>query len=152
MQWSSVGNNKAAVVGFNAMGEFFNNHPQSGTQNIASSISCTELGRRKRRFVNINDNFICPMPAVNCHEYEGIFKEMCYCISRLSVDLNITFTPDEVVDKLDPCPHTSEQAQNDKGRFVKQKLNDSLCYVSGRTVVINDISFTQQCCYDIDLG
>lgn len=62
MQWSSVGENKAAVIGFSAKGEFFNNHPQSGTENVASAVSCSKLGRREKRFLDPSDD-LCQFPT-----------------------------------------------------------------------------------------
>ena len=140
MQWSSVGENKAAVIGFNAEGEFFYNHPQSGTENIANAVSCTNLGRRQRRS---EDPDTCLMFGEACDMHPDPVKQVCYCASRLDDDT--AFDVDEVINRLDPCPPTLAQASIDTGRFVMQK--DSTCYVSGRTVVMNSNSFTQQCCY-----
>ena len=143
MQWSSVGENKAAVIGFSAKGEFFNNHPQSGTENVASAVSCSKLGRREKRFLDPSDD-LCQFPTDGCDMLPEPFSQICYCQSRLESD--ITFNVDEVVNQLDPCPDTVDKARADTGRFVKQ--TGTACYVSGRTVVINGTSFTQQCCYN----
>ncbi len=51
MQWSSLGRNKAAVVGYNSEGNFFQNHPASGYDIVADIISCgiKQENRRKRQ-------------------------------------------------------------------------------------------------------
>ena len=144
MQWSSVGENKVAIVGFSAKGEFFKNHPQSGTQNIANAVSCPK--RRHRRdidpasYAHLVSTNLCDMP-------DDLFRLMCLCNSRLDDD--IRFRVNEVVNQLYPCPPTLEQAKADTGRFVRQ--NDD-CYVSGKRVIMNGTYFTQQCCYHEEEG
>ena len=141
MQWSSVGENNAAVVGFNAMGEFFENHPQSGTQKIADAVSCGELRQRGDIDPLIT---IFQIPTEDCDNLTKPSKRLlCHCKSRLAND--ISFDVNEVVKQLYPCPPTLQQAIADTGRFIRQ--NDNSCYVSGKTVSINNTSFTQQCCY-----
>ena len=145
MQWSSVGTNKAAVVGYNAKSNFFYNHPLSGRHGIEYAVSCTNPGRRRKR--NENNDDTCGLTEINCEEAINmnvpIIAQMCKCSNKLNnTDSNLITN---VLQSLDHCPPTRQLAMQDVGRFVKQ---DDKCYVSGRRVVMNNISFTQQCCYD----
>ena len=138
MQWSAVGTNKAAVVGFNAKGEFFNNHPQSETKKVGDAVSCAGLGRRQKRDIP-GTGFICPLPGVD------IIRDIVTNCTE-----NIDYDPQYLrywAEQLDPCPCTSSMAREDIGRFVKQ---NEMCYVSGRRLSIPNVtnSLTQQCCYD----
>ena len=150
MQWSSVGENNSAVVGFNAMGEFFYNHPQSGTQNIADAVSCVEHSQRSNCINDMESNTIIMMVTqFNCDNITDDEKRLiCNCESRLEND--ISFDVDIVVGQLYPCPPTLEQARADAGRFVLQ--NNTFCYVSRETVIVDGTCFTQQCCYLEDKG
>ena len=145
MQWSAVGANKktVAVVGFNAKGEYFSNHPQSKTLNVADAISCTGLGRRQKRST--------PRPGIPCRNDPGedilvIANLITNCITETN---NIGYDPQELAGQLDPCPCTLNMAREDIGRFVEQPGKE-MCYVSGRKLSIDGMttSLTQQCCYD----
>lgn len=163
MQWSSVGGNNA-VVGFSAMGEFFKNHPQSGTEHVTSAVSCGERSQRRDSHIGIYITLLTEPAALQqgtpksadatdatdanvatdaCDDFPGVLRNYCNCKQRLESDVD--YDVNEVVARIYPCPDTLERAKADTGRFVRQ--NDSSCYVSGKTFVVRNISFTQQCCY-----
>ena len=83
------------------------------------------------------------LTAKECGQLPDPIKQFCYCKERLESDVD--YDVDEVVHQIYPCPRTLEQARADTGRFIRQ--NHTSCYVSGKTFVVSNISFTQQCCY-----
>ena len=146
MQWSSVGKNNAAVVGYNS-GTSFYNHPLSGYASVGESISCTiETGRRQKRQSEIQPTSLVLSPSVD--------HNLASCRRAVQRDeVNSTFllkSPDQIASELDPCPCTLQQARNDIGRFVKYSDNPT-CFLSGSKsvrVVTKIIKVIQQCCYN----
>ena len=166
IQWSALGTNAAAVVGYNIRGDFFNNHPLSGFQAIGEAVSCTiTLGRRQKRQsspmgvgANTTNGMMTEIPNNNV-----LSEQVQSCLDRSRMD-NILFTLTAYVDtnltaladQLDPCPCSYYQAKQDFGRFVPQ-ANTTSCFVSANPITIslfvtgNPLTLTQQCCYE-DFG
>lgn len=150
MQWSSVGENNAAVVGYNS-GTSFYNHPLSGYASVGESISCTiETGRRQKRQSEIQPTSVLLSPPVD----HNLLMMIAGCRRAVQHDeKNSTFlvkSPDQIASELDPCPCTLQQARNDIGRFVKYSDNPT-CFLSGPksvSVVTEFIKVIQQCCYN----
>ena len=152
IQWSALGRNRAAVVGFNAEGDFFGNHPLSGFPAIGDAVSCTfELGKRRRRQDDETPpaNMLMELPA---DPELRVKVESCLTTFDFDTDVLLLGTDAEsLAAMLEPCPCARSQADNDHGRFVKQN-GAPLCYVSSKPLNIRllavGISLTQQCCYD----
>ena len=151
MQWSAVGRNKAAVVGINAQGEFYRNHPLSGYSGIENAVSCADaLGKRRKR--QCDDIQISELERMPCDDdMERIVGD---CLRSIRMDENVNLrgtTPEDLAKNLDPCPCTLRHALADFGRYVK--LSDSpLCFVSAVPRIIRLVAFqsslTQVCCYN----
>ncbi len=150
LEWSALGRDRAAVVGFNANGEYFQNHLFSGFAGVETSVSCTrQLKRRKRQEdepVNIN----MELPTD-----ENLREKVEKCINAIGKDELLTFgvDTDTLLNKVTPCPCTRTQANADKGRFRRQNEMIHTCYISTRptefqTILAGTITLTQQCCYD----
>lgn len=148
IQWSSVGTNRSAVVGFNSEGNEFGNHPLSGFSDIGDAVSCTaQVGkRRKRQRETTNDKMKLPTNET----LQNLIKR-CVVADMLDKILLLGENTTELAQQLEPCPFTRDQALVDYGRFVEQE-NLSQCFVSTNPVevqvLLTTISLTQQCCYD----
>lgn len=152
IQWSSLGTNRAAVVGYNGVTSFYN-HPLSGFSSIGESISCTgEIGRRqKRQSVGQPTNMAIPLPVDPT--LRMLINNCRRAATQDGVHL-IGTTPDELASMLEPCPCSLYQVNSDLGRFVRFS-NNPPCYLSGPRIVnlpLGRISLTQQCCYDANNG
>ena len=159
IQWSALGRNKGAVIGYNSEGNFFENHPLSGFSGIGDAVSCTfDIGKRRKRqgqFGGDGTNGLrFRMPGE-----PGTQTEVDHCLSLLRTEaLYYEFqfpreTPQSLAEKLVPCPCSEYQVYYDEARFIK--LNDSTknCYISAQPIPVNLIAFqpinlTQMCCYD----
>ena len=153
IQWSAVGRNTAAVVGFTADGKYFKNHPLSRFSGVGDAVSCTfDVGKRRKRQdgkFNSTSN-VLKVPA-KIETVELVKK----CLDAYEKDkfllessgFNVTF----LAQMLYPCPCTRAQAIMDRGRFRKQDDMPN-CYYSTNPVeldlYIEMITLTQQCCYD----
>lgn len=154
MQWSALGQNRAAVVGYNTGSFSFYNHPLSGFSLIGENISCTsESGRRqKRQTVNRLGNTV-----IRPTNDGGMMRVRGNCLRRLFEDQR-RFTnnigPADLASMLNPCPCSHSQARND-GHFDVFSQTP-LCYVSVPTsFTLNNneiISLTQECCYNAITG
>lgn len=151
MQWSGLGEGRAAVVGYNSEGEFFQNHPASGFFMIADAVSCgANQGRRRKR------QAAGPLEPVPVNA--DVRNAAIGCNTRYNFDVNVLrVEADDLTDLLTecPCPQTLRQAVSDAARFV-QLSQSPLCYVS---TVPNckripeakgaaQVTAAQQCCYD----
>lgn len=152
LEWSSVGRNRGAVVGYNARGNYFFNHPLSGFSSVGNSVACTfHLERRQRRLTpTTTNNMIMRLPVD-----QRTVQMMAECLSALRFDASVRLLddPENLVTMLDPCPPVSQNAQDDFGRFILQEGNfpSSHCYVSARPLTVDlfttIVNLTQQCCY-----
>ena len=153
LQWSALGRNRAAVVGFNAEGNFFGNHPLSGFPAVGDAVSCTfELGkRRKRQDMEIPPaNMMMELPAD-----PQLRTKVESCLNAFDFDSGLLLlgtTAENLAEMLEsqPCPCSRGQAVNDYGRFIPQR-GVPQCYVSTEPIkirlLVSDITLTQQCCY-----
>lgn len=151
MQWSAVGANRPAVVGYNARGDYYSNHPSSGFAAVGNSVSCTfRLGRRQARQA--------PPPSVNNIMMDlgtnmSVAQQHEECVTAINNDVFLTGdTPENLLEYLEPCPYTLQQVRDDFGRFVLQNESfpSSICYVSAKFISMQRVerfSLTQQCCY-----
>jgi hypothetical protein len=155
VQWSALGRNRAAVVGFNAEGNFFGNHPLSGFPAVGDAVSCTfELGKRRRKRQDAEmppANMLMELPAD-----PELRVKVESCLNAFDFDSGLLLlgtTPEQLAMMLEslPCPCSRGQASNDYGRFIPQK-GAPQCYVSTEPVrlrlLVSDVTLTQQCCYD----
>lgn len=152
MQWSGLGQSRAAVVGYNSEGNFFQNHPSSGFSTIANIISCgVNQERRSKRQVDPLE--IRPMQLPT----DPVLRMRAEtCIRRYLMDVQLfRFNPTELADLVSdrPCPPSLDQAIYDAARYVLQTESPH-CYVSTlseRSDAVSaafTVSATQQCCYD----
>ena len=160
IQWSSLGTNAAAVVGYNARGGFFNNHPLSGFQAIGEAVSCTVALRRrqKRQLPMPGDDMMTNGMMEELERDEELSERVQECLDNYDLDsvlfigtahfeTNLT----TLAGQLQPCPCSYYQALNDFGRFIPQNDNPS-CFVSATFIPIrlrvgDPLTLTQQCCY-----
>ena len=140
MEWSRSGSN-AAVIGFSAGGQYYHNHPLSGTTYIRDAVRCS--GR------NVT-NMLFTLPTTP-NARDLIHRQRClrkYHEDRRflqGVDI------DSLARWLEPCPCTLLQAILDFGRYIRQ--SNTVCFLSNRPMRYlvpagRHIQFTQQCCYD----
>ena len=153
IEWSALGRNQAAVVGFNAIDSFYN-HPLSGFSGIGDGVSCTrQLRRRKRQMEPFNMNLKVPVD-------ENLRERVALCLDTYNRDRDLyTFGTDvdSLLEMLEsyPCPCYRDHAREDVGRFQQQRELPN-CYVSTRYVdvqlFLSRLTLTQQCCYDPNSG
>ena len=156
MQWSSLGQSRAAVVGYNAEGNFFQNHPSSGFSTIADAISCGVPQRRRRKRQNNEPDPRIPMELPTD---PGLRMRAQQCIRRFLREINLfRINPAALASAVAdyPCPPKLDQAITDAARYVLHSTSP-LCYVSSvsRTSDLSQaitVSATQQCCYDENAG
>lgn len=152
LQWSALGRNRAAVVGFNTEGNFFGNHPLSGFPAIGDAVSCTfQLGKRRKRQDEEMPpaNMLTELPAD-----PELRVQVESCLNAFDFDVGVILigtSAEEQAAKLDPCPCSRSQAAIDHGRFTPQNDQPG-CFVSTNPIktrlLITQATFTQQCCYD----
>lgn len=152
MQWSSLGQSGAAVVGYNSEGNFFQNHPASGFSSIADIVSCgvNQERRRKRQEPQ-------PLTPIMPLDVDPVIRnEAIDCNNRFDLDKSIVDSMN-LTDLLSgcPCPPTLRHALTDAARFV-QHTRSPLCYVStvsncnkqGAVSAVVTVTAAHQCCYD----
>ena len=153
IQWSALGTNRAAVVGYNSEGNFFENHPLSGLSGIGDAVSCTfDIGKRRKRQDDMPNNMPMLIPAdpdvqriINrCLSFEA--RERFAYFGTIPEE-----SPETLANRLDPCPCTPDQAIEDRARFVRHNDRDD-CYISSQPVSVRlggvgIIGLTQMCCY-----
>lgn len=151
IQWSALGRNKAAVVGYNSEANFFENHPLSGLSNIGDTVSCTfDIGKRRKRQNNMPNNMPMPLPAD-----DNIRRLVNLCLQRENFDISLYIgteeSPQSLADKLEQCPCSLQQATEDRARYIRLEDDTRNCYVSAQTIPVRlqlgEISLTQMCCY-----
>ena len=146
IQWSSVGTNRAAVVGYNSEANFFENHPLSGMSEIGNAVSCGSDvgGRRKRQTAQPTNVVLSPanLDFVNAR-----------CLRFRATDelFLLGSSPASLAAMLDPCPCTLQQATTDRAKFTRLATPTN-CYVSSQPVyhqllALGRVTLTQMCCY-----
>ena len=154
IQWSALGRNRAAVVGFNAEGNSFANHPLSGFPAVGDAVSCTfELGKRRKRQEEEMPaaNMLMELPAD-----PDLKDKVEKCLNAFDFDAGLLLfgtSAETLAAMLDPCPCSHRQAAIDHGRYTPQQNEPgSTCYVSTNPIemrlLLSAITLTQQCCYD----
>ena len=154
VQWSALGRNRAAVVGYNAEGKYFSNHPLSGYAAIGDDVSCTsghDLGKKRKKRSEHDGDGGGEVPTK-----EDLAKAVKECddATKFSRLLRGSLTVEKLAQMLYPCPCTRSQAILDHGRFSPQK-DMPQCYISTNPIDVmglplEKISLTQQCCYSIN--
>lgn len=156
MEWSAVGRNRAAVVGYNIRGDYYRNHPVSGFDAIGFAVSCTfQLRRRQSRQT--------PPPVSNSINEPDtdpntvMMREQCMDIITSDEALVLQMDPQVLKNMLDPCPNDMRQAMDDFGRFMLQpgEFPSSRCFISTRSRsvrFVETVFLTQQCCYGNENG
>ncbi len=146
MQWSRSGSN-AAVIGFSAGGNYYHNHPLSGTTFIREAVTGRCSGR------NVTNMFFTLPTTPNAHDL--IHRQRC--LRKYHEDRRFLQGIDiqSLARQLEPCPCTLLQAILDFGRYIRQ--SDSFCFVSNNPIRYSipagqHIQLTQQCCYDQYFG
>lgn len=153
IQWSSLGRNRAAVVGYNSEAIFFENHLLSGLSGVGDAVSCTfDIGRRrKRQGDNMPNNMPMPLPAD-----EEVRRAVASCLRLEARDILVTTeTPENLAAMLEPCPCS---LYNKLLKIVHDLTNMKIyvnCYVSSNPINLQQprlgaIALTQTCCYDVN--
>ncbi len=155
VEWSAVGSGRAAVQGYNEAGNSFFNHRLSGYLAIGNAVSCIAgQGKRRKRETDNADPICFPADPVlqglidTCQLFK-IFQERILFTVDMKASLNA------IAALLPPCPPTRMQANLDSATFRPQPTVPK-CYVSVLPVPADDkiqfqqISVTQQCCYNDD--
>ena len=148
IEWSSVGENNLAVVGFNANGPLneelevsFHNYRLSGLRGVGSTISCEN---------NPITNLVCRLPSTQAR------RDEVECISALDKDTELLHeetTHQALASMLKPCPCSLSQIQQDFASFIRQENTAQNCYISAFPVTYqiaeskDTLTLTQQCCY-----
>lgn len=141
MQWSKSGN-ADAVIGYNAAGLYYYNHPLSGTSSVRRGIKCPRNNVTNMLFKLPVSQDIKVQRHIRCLQKYTYDKHML-----CSVDIN------NLAARLKPCPCTLQQAVQDLGRYIKQmESDDRMCFVSSKPQMVDlpdgkRIQLTQQCCY-----
>jgi len=134
----SPGHYQYATIGFNARGEYYQNHPFSGLS-VANNIACQNVdGLRWNTLVyrlHLQVDLVQQNKAECLQQYkedEAFYGRYIYF-----------FFP------VDPCPCTLHQAWRDPG-FQWDWLNDPYCFYQRLTNVVDSDQSTQYCCYSVE--
>lgn len=164
IQWSGVNRNQGAVIGFDAQGNYFGNHPLSGSSSIGDAVSCTfDIRKRRKRNLQPTDP-LCNLNPPNTLGFGDVIGSVRFCLRVIGEDetrfnnlfdgqTDIGTLPNRLAGLFDACPCTEEHARNDLGRYIKQPTGTVFgveCYVSGKPIVMQTLNLTQQCCYTED--
>ena len=162
IQWSGLNQNQGAVIGFDAEGNYYGNHPLSGFSSIGQAVSCTfDINKRRKRNTQQSGAQLCGLnpdqederidSGMLCRQFGlsdvSLFEDLFGASHEADL---ITF-----VDMFGPCPSTKSHADDDLGRYIKQPSNTLPgvdCYVSGKPIVMKSLNLTQQCCYATEDG
>ena len=140
MQWTGYWQH--GVVGYNAEGEFYDNHPASGFEVVNNSVACA------------NDMYGSPWSNVLykislAPDYQLKAKRKCLMMIRKDEE-RLQSIGNDVQERLEPCPCSIWQAEGDFGRFQKEGFNGT-CYVQRFPLRVNSPEgaafFSQECCY-----
>ncbi len=148
VEWSTIGS-EPAVVGYNAAGDYFNNHRSSGYDTVNYDVACVlEVGNTTKRaaLMNTVHTPVAANPAIvqalqACSEYE---------IRDQQLFDNTQFQ--NILNNAGPCPCTASQAQKD-GAFTRDTdaTNPTpTCYhgpeKTGQSQ-LGDVQYNRVCCY-----
>ena len=155
-----MGNGLSAVVGLNARGTFFDNHPLSGMPDIrcaVNGLSCFtgSPSRRKRNSLGRALQNFCLPTRINLRNQALQCLNRFYRLDIGNIVLNGSTpqqTPMEISSMLEPCPCTEHQALEDCGRF-KPDPSRARCYITTKPLPLSlqsrapGVTALQQCCY-----
>ena len=136
MQWSGYWLH--AVVGYNANGDHFRNHPASGYSEIANAVAC------QNTYCNVSTSSLQYKLSLPPSFSD---QKKTRCLDIYNEDIQIVGEQQSVLDissHLEPCPCTWWQAWRDRGRFAWQ-WSDYLCFI--QRFPSNQSTSIQQCCY-----
>ena len=148
IEWSTIGR-QPAVVGYNAGGDFYENHRSSGFDTIGFDVSCViQLGQTKRQTEETNTM------EMEIQTNEQLLATIMECEEMLVFDKTIFRHDVEIQQFADTiaCPPSLSQVQNDlQFRVDETAMGD--CYI--QTLMINGTTpfefpyeYGEQCCYD----
>ena len=157
IQWSAVGAGDAAVMGFNAEGNYFFNHPFSGISEIGCALNgfsnCdvdSVSVRKKRNTVGATNCLQLPTNKITKEQIENCQRRIDDDFFRIR-DASVIKRLEEM---LEPCPCLKRNAEEDCGRFKQQSKHPG-CFISVKTTFtrlgfpsLARVALTQQCCYD----
>lgn len=147
MEWSSLGANNLAVIGFNAAGPFnddsmelsFKNYRLSGLPQVGQTISCE---------YNPVTNLVIRLPSTEARRRE------LDCLQELDAEEKLLSGESyaNLIDMLLDCPCSENQCLQDEGRFIRQEdVTDRRCYITTNPIRIlvgqKNRTLAQQCCY-----
>ena len=155
LRWSGVGTNQAAVVGFNAEGTFYGNHPLSGFSSIGESVSCptSSGGGRRRRQQDEQDDTTNMFMALPSNRELNEMRASCSQLKNMDEQFVTLNEIPNLAAMLDPCPCTQQQARRDTTFIIFPEVSG--CYLSIGPKIITpnssniQLELTQQCCYDM---
>ena len=139
LEWS--GNWQHAVVGINARGDTFSNHPASGFKVVKTAVACPNNLLYKVPWSNIVYK-ISPPPNFEKEQRMKCQKLYKEDLKTIGSEGDIK----QVLKQLEPCPCSAWQARRDWGRF-RSELSNGFCFVQRIAVELWGFKFTQQCCY-----
>ena len=141
MQWTGYW--RHAVVGYNARGTTYRNHPAAGFDIVGTAVACPNTLLHKTPWHNLVYK-ISPPPGIDK-------RQQIMCLELYGLDKNRWGSQiDIIASGLLNCPCSAAQAWRDRGRY-RQELSSRLCFVQifPNITSINGIegAFTQKCCY-----
>ena len=145
MGWSGLWQH--AVVGYNARGNSYTNHPASGFDVISTAVACPNNLFYQVPWSNIVYK-ISPPPG-----QREIYLQTCRSWAKRFDPGLLKINDDDVEEiskQLEPCPCTAWQAWRDWGRF-RRDFTEGLCFIQRSTFSQQmedlELKFTQKCCY-----
>ena len=143
MQWSGYW--RHAIVGYNARGSLFENHPASGIEVISTAVACPNKIHYQVPWSNLVYK-ISPPPDFRS-------SKIIKCRELYQEDLKKWGEEEDMIEisqKLEPCPCSVQQAWRDWGRFHAERSR-GLCFLQRIPLLVErdglEGKFTQQCCY-----
>ena len=135
--WSGYWDGWRAVVGYNANGDYYKNHPASGYDTLPEAVSCQNKACGTDTS-NLFYNLSLPLSAVD--------KIRSDCINLYDEDValhgdNVSIA--NIVAQLEPCPCSIWQVWRDWGRF-RWQFSESYCFIQRFPTNLDAV---QQCCY-----
>ncbi len=145
LEWSTIGS-ESAVVGYNAGGDYFDNHRSSGYYTVGNDVACVI----EAETASSRNQALTTTQTTTLGANQALVTSAQDCQKELDQDVQL------IGDKYKqfsidagPCPCTSSQATKDAA-YIKdttsncwaQKLQD------GGTSALGKLQYTRQCCYD----
>ena len=138
MGWSGYWDDWRAIIGYNANGEYYKNHPASGYDNLAEAVSC------QNKICNVLQSSLVYNLSLPSSDVDKIRSD---CINLYDEDVALhgdNASIASIAAQLEPCPCTFWQAWFDFGRF-RWQFSEYLCFIQRSPA--NFTTAVQQCCY-----